>query len=269
MLNSHDLADRQVIAAVREYNALCWRRYKIIKLDEPIQRGWRRSYVLSERAAARRDCPVLEAILAVIGTVVVHRSRDFCRRRGRSKKLVEIEQPLRVIPIHEWDRKNYPREWHRYFRYELILQWNRHWQPYWVFTQPSLYELKIERNWLWYFREVDPAIETRLSELSRWLESRAGWRRYDWLKGRSQGRRWEHGDTAKQRSLKHEHRREIERAYNTFPEVEPVAPMRRARLSFWRITTFPRSCSPKAEAAGLKPAKCRCKSCREQLYTPA
>ena len=129
MLNSHDLADRQVIAAVREHDALCRRRYTIIKLEEPIQRGWRRFYVLSERASARRDRPMLEAILAVIGTVVVHHGRDFRRRRGRCRKLVEIEQPLRPIPIHEWERKNYPDEWRRYFRRELVLEWNRHRHP--------------------------------------------------------------------------------------------------------------------------------------------
>jgi hypothetical protein len=198
MLNSYDLADRQVIAAVREHDALCRRRYTIIKLDEPIQRGWRRFYVLSERAAARRDHPILEAILAIIGPVVVHHDRDFRRRRGRRKKLVEIEQPLRPIPVHEWQRKNYPDEWYRYFRYELVLEWNRHWQPYWIFTQPSLYELKVERNWLWYFREVDPVIETRLSELDRWLDAHEGWQRYGWLKGRRQRYRWKEEDSAKQ-----------------------------------------------------------------------
>jgi hypothetical protein len=217
MLNSRDLADRQVIAAVREHDALSRRRYKIIQLDQPIQRGWRRLYVPSERAASRRDRPILEAILAVIGTVKVHHSRDFRRRRGRLKKLVEIEQPLRPIPVHEWQRKNYPDEWHRYFRNELILERNRHWQPYWVFTQPSLYELKIERNWLWYFREVDPTIETRLSELDRWLQAREGWQRYGWLKGRRQRYRWKDEDSAKQRNLEHEHQREIARALQNVP----------------------------------------------------
>src|SRR5579862_9050720 len=64
-----------------------------------------------------------------IGTVVVHHSRDFRRRRGRRKKLVEIEQPLRSIPVYEWERKDYPEAWYRYFRHELVLRWNRHWEP--------------------------------------------------------------------------------------------------------------------------------------------
>jgi hypothetical protein len=113
-----------------------------------------------------------------------------------------------------------------------VLEWNRHWQPYWVFTQPSLYELKIERNWLWYFREIDPDVEKRLSELDRWLEAREGWQRYGWLKGRRQRYRWKDRDTEKQRNLEYEHRREILRAHNDFPEVDPAASARRGRLSF-------------------------------------
>jgi hypothetical protein len=241
MLNSHDYFDKQVIAAVREYDELCRRRYTIIKLDLPIQRGWRRFHALSERALGRRDRPLLEAILAVIGTTIVHHSRDFRKRRGRrSKKLIEIEQPPRPIPIYEWERKQYPVEWLRYFRRELLLEWNRHWQPYWVLTQPSLYELKVEPNWLWYFREVDPTVESRLSELSRWLEAHEGWRRYAWLKGRPQHYRWNEEVAPKEKSLRRQQQREVTRALNDFPEVDPAAPARRIRLSLRQvIVVFP------------------------------
>ena len=174
MLNSHDYADKRVIAAVREYNNLSRRRFKIIKLDCPVQRGWRRFYVLSESARNRLDRAVIEAILPVIGTVIIHHSRDFRKRRGRrSRKLVEIEQPLRPVPAHEWQRKSYPNQWKRYFRFELLLEWKL-WHPCWVFAEPSFYELRIEPNWLWYFREIDPSVETRLSELDRWLEFHDG-----------------------------------------------------------------------------------------------
>jgi len=231
MLNSHDLADRQILAAIRERKTLSRKRYKTTRLESPVQRGWRRFYVLAEHASNRRDRPMLEAILRVIGPVVVHHSRDFRRRRGRPRKFLEIQQPLRPIPLHEWERKNYPREWVCYFRYELLLERNRHWQPYWVFRQPSLYQFKVGRNWLWYFREVDPAIETRLSELDRWLMGRGRQQRYDWLRGRRQRYRWREEDTARQQSLRREQLREITRAYATSPEVDSTASTRRSRIS--------------------------------------
>jgi hypothetical protein len=222
MLNTRDRTDRQIRAAVRESKALFKKRYRIVKLDEPIQRGWRRYYALTECASRRRDSAILEAIVRVIGPVIVHHRRDFRKKRRRSRKFVEIEQPLRPIPTWEWERKNYPAEWLTYFRYELLLR-NRHWQPYWVFRQSSIYELKIARNWVWEGVEIDPLIEARLSELNRWLDARRGWERYGWLKGKQQSYRWEHGDGIQQRSLTREHRREIARAYDNFPEVDPAA----------------------------------------------
>jgi hypothetical protein len=234
MLNSIELADRQIRAAVREDRALSRKLCTITKLEHPIQKGWRRFYTLSDHARTRRDQPTLEAILRVIGSVVVHHSIDFRRRRGRRKRLVEIEQPLRPIPVYEWARKKYPFEWLAYFRWELQLHWSRHWQPYWVFRQPSLYRLKIERNWLWYFREVDPTVETRLSELDRWLNARLGWQRYGWLKGKSQGRRWEPKITEKEKSLRREHQREIKRALGNFPDVDLNAPTWCIQASGWK-----------------------------------
>jgi hypothetical protein len=233
MRNSHDIADRQLIAAVREYKALCRERYTIVKLDEPIQRGWRRFYVLGERAAWRKDRTTLEAILEIINTVVVSWRRDFISHRTRRRKRpIEIEQSLRAVPVSEWNKKGYPEEWLRYFRYEVFQRWFREWQPYWVFTQPSLFEFKIERNWLWYFREVDPAIESRLSELDRWLESRHGWQRYERLKGYQKSRFFWQSQSERQRELARQHRRQIAQAFAIFPEVELTAPWRCRQFSF-------------------------------------
>jgi hypothetical protein len=168
--------------------------------------------------------------------VVVHHSRNFQRRRGRARKLCEIEQPLRPIPLHEWQRKNYPEGWRRYFQYQLLLEWNHHWQPYWVFVQPSLYQLRIGRNWIYQVQEIDPEIESRLGELDRWFELHQGWRRHGWLKGRRQSCRYYDGEHKKQRFLKNEHRREIASAYLTFPEVDPAASTRRIRTSLRPIS---------------------------------
>lgn len=238
MLNQKSYSDRELIAIIREHDSLQKSRYTITKLDPPIQQGWRRSHVMTERALSRLDHSVLEEILKVIGQSVVHHGRDFRRRSGRSRKLVEIQQPLRPIPIHEWGHKKYPQSWFRYFRYELRLGRNRHWQPYWIFIDDSLYRLKIARNWIEQRREIDPSIESRLAEIEEWLESRQGWRRYGWLKGRRQSWYW---NNRRYRLLERVHRREIANAYQNFPEVDPAASMRRIRTSF-RINLhhFPR-----------------------------
>jgi hypothetical protein len=234
MLNSRDFSDRQILATIRELRLLEQDRYKVVPLEEPIQKGWRRFHTLAKQSLDRQDRTTLEEILEVIGSSVQHHNRSFRCRRGRSKKLFEIEQPLRPIPLHEWERKDYPRKWHRYFHYELLLGWNRHRQPYWVFTQPSLYRLKTGPHWIHEVKQLDSATEVRVSELERWLESRQGRKRYDWLKGRPANWR---DCRIKQRLLDKEQRREIATAYHTFPEVGPAAPV-------WRIPTSLRPILP-------------------------
>jgi hypothetical protein len=236
MLNSHDRMDRQVLAIARELKHFRYMPYPTKPLDPPVQRGWRRSYVLSDRAMNRPDQSVLEAILKVIGSSVVHHNRNFHRRRGKSKKLFEIEQPLRPIPIHEWKRENYPTAWQRYFQYRILLTTHQRWQPYWVFMHPLLYRLKIERNWITEVRVIDPDTESRIQELEEWMEFHHGWHRYGRLKGRRQGYRW-YNIREKRRLLDNEHHREIANAYKTFPEVDPAA-------SAWRIPTSLRPIFP-------------------------
>jgi hypothetical protein len=234
MLNSHDVSDRRILAAVRELRSLHKNQYTIRQLEVPFQRGWRRSYVLSARSLDREDRPILEAILEVIGSTIIRHNRSFLSRQRRTRKLCEISQPLRPIPNNEWIWKNYPSGWLRYFRYELRLERNNHWQPYWIFDQTSLYRLKISRNMIYQIREIDPDIEHRIGELDRWFEIHQAWRRYGWLKGRHQS--WRCNNT-KQKLIDKRHRREIARAYETFPEVDPAASARRSPTSL-RPTFF-------------------------------
>ena len=227
MLNSRDVSDRRILAAVRELRSLRKNQYTIRQLEVPFQRGWSRSYILSERALDREDRPILEAILKVIGSTIIRHNRSFQSRHRRTRKLCEISQPLRPIPNNEWIWKNYPSGWLRYFRYELRLERNNHWHPYWIFDQTSLYHLKISRNMIYQIREIDHDIERRIGELDRWIELHQAWRRYGWLKGQRQ--RW-HCNNTKQKLINKRHRSEIARAYEAFPEVDPAA-------SVWRSPT--------------------------------
>jgi hypothetical protein len=66
MLNEQDYFDRRLYVAVAELNDLERRRFTTIKLTEPIQRGWRRIFVLTAHAECRKDRDTLLAILEII-----------------------------------------------------------------------------------------------------------------------------------------------------------------------------------------------------------
>jgi hypothetical protein len=230
MLNSRDVSDRRILAADRELRSLEKNRCTIRDLETPYQRGWRRDYVLTERSRDREDREVLEDILKIIGSTIVRPDRSFKGRQRRTGALCEISQPLRPISNNEWIYKKYPTRWIRYFRYELRLERNNHWQPYWIFILPSLYRLKISRNMIHQVRDIDPDIERRIGELERWFEISQAWARLSWLKGRRQSWHWRGSDDPKQKLTNKRHRQEIARACEIFPEVDPAA-------SVWRIPT--------------------------------
>ena len=229
MLNKQDLLDRRIRAAAREYDELSQRRFTVIKLDEAIQRGWRRFFVLSEHAERRKDRDILAAILALIGTEQCCRRPDFRTRGRRSRRIIEAGQSLRRIGDREWEKLQIPSSWLPYFKIHRYSEWGR---PAFraEFAHPSLFEFRVEPFWVWEIREPDPAIETRLEELRRWLELNGGWHRWAWLNG---WRRWRCGcHDARAKALNREHRRSIRDAMHG--EADPVAPARRIRFSLPR-----------------------------------
>ena len=212
MLNQQDYFDRQILAAIAERDDLLERRFIKRKLTEPVQRGWRRIFVLTAHAERRHDRDILAEILEVIGTERRCRHLDFRTLPSRSRKLIEIEQSLRRL--WDWQLEKLPRSsaWRPYFHWRHYNEWGRP-RYFGEFINPKLFELRVEPFWIWEIDELDPAIETRLEELHRWLELRLGWKRYGWLKGIQQRYRWKDEDSAQQRSLEHEQKSEIARAY--------------------------------------------------------
>ena len=157
-----------------------------VLLKDPIQRGWVRRYILTKDAEARPDRETLAAILRDIGREVHSRHPLFLqKKRRRSRKLVEIKQPLHEILIDRWSIKHHPwpEEWKRYFHLEYKpycggLQW------FYVFTDTHLFELKVEPHWLTHVKIIDSAAIEREAGLMAWMEKHNGYNKYCRLKGR-------------------------------------------------------------------------------------
>ncbi len=235
MLNQQDIQDRRIRAAVREYDQLTRRRFTVVKLEEPIQRGWRRTYAMTEQALRRHDSETLAEILAVINTVKLCRRSDFQTHEYRGRRLVEIEQPLRFIHDREWYRCGLPERWFGYFDIRHYSEWGR---PAFRadFAFPKLFELRIEPYMVSELALPDPSIETRIEELRRFLDLKGGWNRWYHLKGKpvsscyfSRGRRTQ--------ILEREHRNTILNAMRG--EVESNAPEWCVRFNFQRTKDFP------------------------------
>ena len=236
MLNPHQAFDKHLLRLDRELSDLYRRRHKRFPLAEPIQRGWRRRHVLSPNGERRDDRDVLIALLEIIGTVRISRTPEFRKRRGRGKRrrYIEIEQPLREITVGEWRKRKLPEEWKPYFRQEKRCHF-RVWHDALVFADASVFELKIEPNWITHVTILDPAVEQRIAEIEAWLRRHDALPRLDWLYGHSRSH-WRWRDPRREDLLDRIARRELRLALEDRPEVDPAAFTRRTRFSFRRYS---------------------------------
>jgi hypothetical protein len=241
MLNAQDYLDKKLLKLGKELRELWWRQYISVPLEEPIQRGWRRIHVLTAKSERRADKDVLLALLKVMGTVQFHNTPEFRikRGRGRRRRFMEREQPLRELTVGEWDRRDLPETWESYFRLEKRYSFCA-WRDTLVFTNPYAFELKIEPNWVTELYTSDPAVEERIAEIEGWLRNRNAKYRLEWLCGYSN--HW-HEPRRKDLIAKIA-KRELREAMRNPWEVDPGASTRRVRLSLRRRIFIFSWCSP-------------------------
>lgn len=233
MLNSQDRFDKQLLRLGDELLDLCRRRYIRVPLNQAIQRGWRRIHVIAPRAERRADKAVLVELLKLVGTVQFRNSPDFRHKRGRGRrrKFMEIEQPLRKLRVGEWDRLRFPGEWNQYFRREK-LYCHRAWLDVLTFAQPYVFELKVEPNWVTETYIHDPVVEQRITEIESWLWHRNAKYRLERLWDSSN--RWK--DTRREVLLQRIVDCELREMMLGPLEVDPAPAMYRNRISL--LVTF-------------------------------
>jgi hypothetical protein len=238
MLNAHAHFDKHLLRLSREFEELRSRRHIHIPLAEPIQRGWKRFHVLSPEAEKRADHATLREILKQLGTMQFRRSPDFRDRRGRGRRrrYIEIEQPLRELNAGQWHKQTFPDDWTPYFRREPCCEYRR-WHDVFVFRNPEIFSLKIEPHWMTHAVMLDPAIEERIAEIETQLAQHDARYRLGWLLDNS--RRW-YGRTRRQNLLERVACRELREAQDGLAEVDSRASKECAGIGLRRSRTATR-----------------------------
>jgi len=166
-----DLEEKELLALDRERDRLWVQTRRMVPLEEPTQRGWRQCYFLTPEAELRPDRKILEAILERINFVRYHWRRDFAPpRRRRRARLQEMHQELGRISWAMWQSRNFPDAFRKYFCVEPIFRHNA-WVRTFRFRWLHLYELRTIPNMIHTLPLLDPAVESRLAEIGKVLES--------------------------------------------------------------------------------------------------
>jgi len=173
--------DKKLLAIHRERRALWKRRWQTSKIDPPIPRGWIRHWRLTAKARNRHDAPVLKVILNEIDNPRFHWRKSFVSGKRRLRKMVENTQALCCLRERRWKRLDWPEDWKKYFR-QIVVNPGRPDQTFaYKILREDLFELFIERNFVWEVRLIDPEAEARVTELDQYLSARGLGHRLDKL----------------------------------------------------------------------------------------
>lgn len=142
-------------------------------LIPPVQKGWKRFFVLRDDVARSQHAEFFQNILKKINTYDWSHRKDFMVRKRRfGKKKYEVKgQKLKepyACEFAKLDLTDKEKEmFYAEFRFEY---WNKGPVKRYVFSEPWRFVLKVKPNMITKIRKLDPQLESRLQQINSYLE---------------------------------------------------------------------------------------------------
>lgn len=161
--------DKKILEMHRQLDALYERERNLgyEALVPPVQRGWKRSFVLREEFERSRDAAFYIELLKKINNVAYSDRRDFKKKKRRRRKKVYVVRTQHLNELYEWDylRKLTERE---KMHFSVITVPTKH--PHitikkYVFHDTWLFRLKTEPNMITQVRIVDTLLQQEIDNL--------------------------------------------------------------------------------------------------------
>jgi hypothetical protein len=172
--------DKQLIQLHKEEKALRKQQRNLgwEHLIPPVQKGWKRFFVLREDVARDKQSVFFENILKKINTCDYSWRKDFKKRKRKYGRKVYVVKPQSLLKpcasefskmeFSEKEKQLFYEVWEMDFRRQLVKKF--------VFAEPWRFVLRIQPNMIDKVRKIDAVIEARLKEIDDYLE------RNDWRK---------------------------------------------------------------------------------------
>ena len=194
----YDDFDKQLIQMHKEKNILYEQERNLgwEPLVPPVQKGWKRFFVLKDDVERSKNAEFFKAILKKINTYEWSYRKNFLvRRRKRGKKIyvVKGQKLLEPCPSH-FAKLGFndaqKQMFHEVFRYDK----SRRMTKRYVFNEPWRFVLRVRPNMITRVKANDSLIEARMRELDSYLErNNLKWKQIKLLEGncRRRHRDWD------------------------------------------------------------------------------
>lgn len=166
---------KQLIALHKEESALYQQRRNLgwEQLIPPVQRGWKRFFVVRDDVARGRHGSFFENILGKINAKDWSHRKDFRikkRMYGRKKYVVK-EQILLQPDEYRFLKPDFSEAEKKFFHEEYHFErWKKEPVKRYVFNEPWRFVLRIRPNMIDKVRVRDERLEARLKQIDNYLE---------------------------------------------------------------------------------------------------
>lgn len=165
--------DKHLIGLHKEGRALSKKNASLgwEPLVPPIQKGWKRSFILRPDIARGRHGFFFAGILEKINACKYNSRKDFLERKGRGrwKKWTSIPQQLRDLDRTEFEKLTDKEK--EYFHPEArIEKWRREPVVRYAFNDPWMFVLKTAPNYIDKVRIGSSELEQRMDEIDHYIE---------------------------------------------------------------------------------------------------
>ena len=167
--------DKRLIALNKERRSLRKQKGNLgwDPLTPPVQKGWKRFFVLRDEVAKSKHGEFFQNILKKINTYDWSYRKDFKikkRRFGKKNYMVREQKLLQPWEWHflklgfnEYEKQMFHEEYH-------FSKWSKEPVKRYVFNEPWRFVLITKPNMITKIRKIDPPLESRLQEIRSFLE---------------------------------------------------------------------------------------------------
>ncbi|AEW02961.1 hypothetical protein Niako_6737 [Niastella koreensis GR20-10] len=152
---------------IRQNRTLGWE-----PLTPPVQKGWKRFFVLRDDVAYGKHAAFFENILRKINTYDWSYRKDFMIRKGRYGKNKFGVKPQSLLRPHEnhFLRLGFTDDEKQFFYEELVHYGKNHFAKRYIFSEPWRFVLRVRPNIIDKVKKRDIEIERRLKEIDNYLD---------------------------------------------------------------------------------------------------
>ncbi len=166
--------DKQLIQLHKEEKALYLQKRNLgwEPLHPPVQKGWKRFFILREDVAAAKHAAFYQGILDKINTWEWSWRKDFLiKRRKRGKKIYVVKpQQLKQPWMACFTKLNFTEAEKNCFEEVWDFNWAKQPVKKMVFKESWRFVLVVKPNMIDKIRIKDAVLESRLDELDNYLE---------------------------------------------------------------------------------------------------